>query len=370
MTQETTGALRVAQGACGVILAGFAVAAVRVDVINNYEYGATISREMSIILVISALSVAVLPATASLTGWNKHLKATTLICTTLTCWAALNAYATRQGQGQLDAKVATTAYAEARADAARAREVLSRIKETGPIGELTKLEAFAATKLAGETNAADGNGITCSQSKSCRAADDAYKSIVNRLSDAKARDVAVKALDAAKDEARVGPKEASAVAVWIAGYVGCQSEGVAQTIAMILSLMCIAVTQALALMGHYSVNLISGAFTESKRDAAQSDRALASASLTTDNPHKIIALLEKPTISRTKPLLVSSTQTLDRVWSEHSEITPQEIKTHRKALKLTQVEMARACKVSVSAYRKWEQGINRIPSDILVSSAA
>ena len=65
-----------------VVLTVMACAAMRVDVLNNYEYGVAISSEMAAILVLAAFGVVALPA--AILGWNAHFKLTTAVCVALT----------------------------------------------------------------------------------------------------------------------------------------------------------------------------------------------------------------------------------------------------------------------------------------------
>ena len=68
----------------GIALALMAVAAVRVDVLNNLAYGLTVSNELATILVLAAIGVVALPTAANILGWSKHIKLTTIVCVMLT----------------------------------------------------------------------------------------------------------------------------------------------------------------------------------------------------------------------------------------------------------------------------------------------
>ena len=57
----------------GSALALMALAAVRVDILNNWEYGRTVSFELATILVLAALCVVALPTAAAVLGWSRHL---------------------------------------------------------------------------------------------------------------------------------------------------------------------------------------------------------------------------------------------------------------------------------------------------------
>jgi hypothetical protein len=132
----------------GASLALMAVAGVRVDVLNNLEYGLTVSSELATILVLAAIGVVALPTAASILGWPRHLKLTTTVCVALTVWSAVNAYSSKQGAAILAAQSTQEQYESAKADAKLARETLKQIKEVGEVGELGKLQALASTDTA------------------------------------------------------------------------------------------------------------------------------------------------------------------------------------------------------------------------------
>ena len=73
----------------GSALALMAIAAVRVDILNNLEYGLTVSGELATILVLAAIGVVALPTAAAILGWSRHLKVTTAVCVALTVWLSL-----------------------------------------------------------------------------------------------------------------------------------------------------------------------------------------------------------------------------------------------------------------------------------------
>jgi hypothetical protein len=209
----------------GAVLALLAVAAVRVDILNNWEYGSSVSFELATILVLAAICVVALPTGASVLGWSKHLKWTTTVCVVLTVWSAVNAYTTKQGAEILARQSSQEKYQSAKEDEKLARQTLKQIKEVGEVGELGKLQAIASSDRA----------VACRKSKSevCKLAEADEKLLTARLSDAKARDKAKAALVEAKDEAKAGPAEASMVATYIAGHLGVDASGVARTIALV-----------------------------------------------------------------------------------------------------------------------------------------
>jgi hypothetical protein len=166
----------------GAVLALLAVAAIRVDILNNWEYGSTVSLELATILVLAAICVVALPTGASVLGWSKHLKWTTIVCVTLTVWSAVNAYSTKQGAAILAAQSGQEKYQSAKEDEKLARQTLKQIKEVGEVGELGKLQALASSN----------RDKTCRKPRSdeCKLAEADEKLLTARLSDAKARDKA------------------------------------------------------------------------------------------------------------------------------------------------------------------------------------
>ena len=102
------------QVAFGAALGAAAIAAVRVDIINNYSYGlATGGPELATVLVIAALCVLLVPSAAAIFGWSALQGGITGICIALTCWAALKAFADKFGFEILTKTAQATAYADA-----------------------------------------------------------------------------------------------------------------------------------------------------------------------------------------------------------------------------------------------------------------
>jgi hypothetical protein len=247
MTKDTSMDWRM-QICLGAVLALLAVAAVRVDILNNWEYGSSVSFELATILVLAAICVVALPTGASVLGWSKHLKWTTTVCVVLTVWSAVNAYTTKQGAEILAKQSSQEKYQSAKEDEKLARQTLKQIKEVGEVVELGKLQAIASSDRA----------VACRKSKSevCKLAEADEKLLTARLSDAKARDKAKATLAEAKDEAKAGPAEVSMVATVIAGYLGADAGSVARNIALVLTGLGIAVTQLVALLGGQAASLI------------------------------------------------------------------------------------------------------------------
>jgi hypothetical protein len=257
--QNTSIGWRVQLGT-GIALATMAAVAVRVDVLNNWEYGRTISDELASILVLAAVAVVAVPVAASILGWSRHLRITAAICVALTVWSAVNAYSTKQGAAILSAQSAQAAYTSALADEKAARATLARITETGDADELTKLQALASAERE--------KACRRSRSDECTSAKAEEKAATARVSDAKARDKAQATLANAKQEAKAGPAEASMVATVIAAQLGADAASVARYIALALTGLGIAVTQLVALLGGQAASLIGGAIKARPRRTA------------------------------------------------------------------------------------------------------
>ncbi len=239
------------QLATGTALSTMAAVAVRVDVLNNWEYGQTISAELASILVLAAVAVVAIPVAASILGWSRHLRVTAAICVALTVWSAINAYSAKQGAAILAAQSAQATYVSAVADEKAARATLARITETGDAGELGKLQALASAERE--------KACRRSRSDDCTNAKAEEKTLTARVSDAKARDKAQATLADAKQEAKAGPAEASMIATVIAAQLGAEPASVARYIALALTGLGIAVTQLVALLGGQAASLIGGA---------------------------------------------------------------------------------------------------------------
>jgi len=240
------------QLATGIALSIMAAVAVRVDVLNNWQYGRTISAELASILVLAAVAVVAVPVAASILGWSRHLRITAAICVALTVWSAVNAYSAKQGAAILAAQSAQAAYTSALADEKAARAMLATIKETGDAGELGKLQALASAERE----------KACRKPKSddCANAKSEEKTLTGRVSDAKARDKAQATIANAKQDAKAGPAEASMVATVIAAaQLGADAASVARYIALALTGLGIAVTQLVALLGGQAASLIGSA---------------------------------------------------------------------------------------------------------------
>jgi hypothetical protein len=257
----------------GLVLAAMAAFAVRVDILNNWAYGMTITPELASVMVLAAAGVAALPVAASITGWNPFLRATTLLFVALTIWAAANAYSAKQGANILAAEGAQQRYEDARKDAAAARdEAAAARKEAAAIGEqvsasgLTDMVKQAQTKLDELSGRAKEIGSTYAANKKCQTAEAELAALTSRLGQAKSKEEALARADRAdmkvreaKGEAKSGPAEASMLATVIAKAFGLNAADVARDIAITLTALSIIATQCAALLGGKAASLIAGA---------------------------------------------------------------------------------------------------------------
>ena len=249
----------------GLLLSGIAVAATRIDVLNNHEYGVQISHELAGVMVLAAIGVTALPAAAALRGWDWPLRLATVASVLLTIWAAISAYADKQGKDILARQAASDTYEAAQADAAAARQEVQQaraqaaaIADTSSITDLEHLADFQRQQIAKETNDRGGCGANC------RKAEEALSAVFARMTAARARDAAlVRAaiaegrLESAKDEAKTGPAEPSMLAGYIARRTGRDAAEIARTIALATTAFAIIVTLLMAGLAHQAVSLIA-----------------------------------------------------------------------------------------------------------------
>jgi hypothetical protein len=257
----------------GIVLAAMAAFAVRVDILNNWAYGMTITPELASVMVLAAIGVAALPVVASIMGWNPFLRATTLLFVALTIWAAANAYSAKQGANILAAEGAQQRYEDARKDAAAARkEAEDARNEAAVIGEAVSASALsdmvkqAQTKMDELAARAKEIGSVCATNKKCQAAESELAALTSRLGQAKSKEEALARADKAdakvrdaKGEAKSGPAEASMLATVIAKSIGMNAADVARNIAIALTALSIIATQCAALLGGKAASLIASA---------------------------------------------------------------------------------------------------------------
>lgn len=246
----TSGVAQVLTGTAFAGLCGFAIVT---DITNNMNYFGPINAEFAGITVAAAIGIAMLP-------W-KRWGALKGVCLALTCWAAAAAYANSLGLDIARNADAGAAHSAAIADATAARATLTRITETADAATLAtmvdaaKVKATAADAKARERLGDDASA--CAKVRTCREAADAYAAMLDRLSQAKARDTARAAIDKAELKANVvGTAKVDVLAVKIASTFGASDTSTSQTIAIVLAVLAIAATQGLALLGHSALSLI------------------------------------------------------------------------------------------------------------------
>ncbi len=255
------------QVATGVCLSAIAIAAVRVDIINNYHYGLSEGgHELATVMVLAAVCVVALPIVAAIYGWSSLLRWMTALCVLMTCWCAINAYAQKMGTSILSKTSQASVYAGAEKDQAAARATLARITETADTATLTDLVAAAKAKASDAEKSDTKKMGSASCFKACKTAQADHMALLGRLSEAKARDAAKLALAEAKSEAKAGPAEASMVATWIATKTDGDATDIARTIGLVITILGIAATQGAALLAHTAAILIGSGFKGSRRE--------------------------------------------------------------------------------------------------------
>lgn len=251
----------------GLALGGIALSAMLVDLRNNWHYGQAISLELGLVMVLAAIGVTALPTAAAMRGWDWLLRLGTTACVLLTIWAAISAYADRQGREILERQASNVAYESAQRDAEMARQHIelarseaARIAETATVAELELLVREAQAAAEREANRG-GCGRQCEARKSDVAA------FVARLGEARAKEAAFaritaaqKRLDAAKVEAKTGPAEVSMLASFVAERTGHDAADIARSIALSTTALAILTTLFMALLMHQAVSLILQGF--------------------------------------------------------------------------------------------------------------
>lgn len=248
----------------GTLLAAICLAGLRIDILNNWNYGLTVSHELAGVLVLAAIGVAALPAVAGLRGWSWLYGLGTAGCVILTVMAAFLAYTARQGEVAAARQTSADGYesarrdeADARRDEGEARAEASAISETASVDELKLLADEAKAKAGRE----EGRGGCLGK---CEAAKDAHAAAVGRLGQAKAKAAALNRAEAARqrvraaqDRAKGGSAPLPMSSVWIAAQTGWKPAEVAQSIDVGFALLSILVTQLFAALGHPAVKLIA-----------------------------------------------------------------------------------------------------------------
>lgn len=244
------------QGITGLALFGMACAAARVDILQNIKYGVNISTEAAIVLGLAAGCVVILPTAASALRWRDHLAATvilwatTTLCVALTVFCAHKAYSTKQDGLLLTAKAGQETYDTAAGDAAKARETLKRITELGDAEAL-------ATLLKQATN---DRAIVCDGKHKHALCEDAQTKesvVIERLSNAKARDKAEATIKAAEAKKQSGPTR----------FAGDDIDAERSEL-WLMNWAMIAATQLIAMLGGHGASLFGGAWTARKAEMA------------------------------------------------------------------------------------------------------
>jgi hypothetical protein len=214
---------------------------------------------------------------AAVFGWSGLIRSLTALCVLMTCWAAINAYAQKMGAEILQRTSQAANYASAEQDQAQARATLARIKETADTATLERLIADAK-KTADTLEAGDNKKMGMASGncfKYCREAKAAHAALLDRLAEATARDKAKAELAKAKSDAGSGPAEASMVATWIAARSGRDATDIARTIALVMTLLGIAVTQGVALLAHTAASLIGSGLRPARTAEAETETQAA-----------------------------------------------------------------------------------------------
>jgi hypothetical protein len=175
------------------------VTAVGIDTFNNVEFGLEAGGHLLAgSMAVAAVCLVMLPW-GGLMGWIRA------VCLAMTVFAALNAYAAILGADMLAKNAAAERHAVAQVDAARARAVIDSIAERGAVSELESLVAEAkasvqaaedrAAKAEAEDTTRMGGRQACFRHckrarKAVKPERDALKAVLDRLSQAKARDAA------------------------------------------------------------------------------------------------------------------------------------------------------------------------------------
>lgn len=258
----------------GLLLAAIALAAMLIDLRNNYAFGAAISFELGLVMALAAVALTALPAAAALLGrWDNLLRAGTVLAVLLTVLAAVSAYSEKQGEQILSRQGASAAYEQALADAADARrEMQSARAEAAAIAETSTPAQLRLLVTEGEAKAereADRKGC----GPKCEAAKAEHVALIARLGQAQAKasalaraDAAQVRLDDAKVAAKGGPAEVSMLATMIAGQTGHRPEDIARTIALGTTGFSIAVTLVMALLMHQATALIMKGLAVTRQD--------------------------------------------------------------------------------------------------------
>lgn len=250
--------------AWGTLGLAFSLAAVAIDLVNNYRFAV---KEGGIIpgcvAVAAAAGLAVVPALAR-KGWTLTWRALIALCFGITAFCAIAAYADEFREKMMTAENANRLFLEARraaddarrerddarAEKQRAQSVADSIKENTPSAELQQLADQEDKKASTEEEKRGGCGKNCTAAEKAR---DAYQ---QRKADAAAKEAAlgrVKAaqarietaqtrIDAAQGKAEGGETTHSALAFMFAERTGGDPLAWASGLSVLWSMMFIAFT--------------------------------------------------------------------------------------------------------------------------------
>ena len=235
-----------AVGALGI---GVALAAIKIDAVNNYAFGLEfMGQEAAYGFALGAAALAIVPMLAAVApeGWDRILRIVFWTSVIATVLAAVNAYGVKQGTAIDAAKGAKDRYEQAQQDRDQARKDLGEAKaaaaaiaETVPAAELQRLYDDAKARRDAEANDPK-RGAKCGDL--CRKAEADMNAYGPRIATARAKDIAIaradKAqarIDAAKVEGSAGPKDQAPLAKTLASWTGTTAEKAAEQIALLMA---------------------------------------------------------------------------------------------------------------------------------------
>lgn len=250
--------------AWGTLGLAFSLAAVAIDLVNNYRFAV---KEGGIIpgcvAIAAAAGLAVVPALAR-KGWTLTWRALIVLCFGITAFCAIAAYADEFREKMMAAENANRLFLEARraaddarrerddarAEKQRAQTVADSIKENTPSAELQRLADQEDGKAEKEEKDRGGCGKNCSAAEKAR---DAYQqrkadaaakeAALERVQAAQARiEVAQARIETAQGKAEGGETTHSALAFMFAERTGGDPLAWASSLSVLWSAMFIAFT--------------------------------------------------------------------------------------------------------------------------------
>jgi hypothetical protein len=239
---------KIVRGVTGLVFFTMACAAMRLDIMNNYEYGLTINGYAADAFVLAALAVVAIPTGAAAIGWRKHFLVLMFVALSVTAWCSYHAYNAKQDMALLAARDSQEMHDTAKADASAARATLAEIKEKGTVEELTKLADKASKEVT----------LKCAtrRKEGCTQAKDNETKLIERVSNAKSRDKA----------------QATLASIKIADSTRFEGDniGTDRWMNRITTIAVILITLLVSTLGGYGAELMSEALkVESKKTQAQ-----------------------------------------------------------------------------------------------------